>query len=273
MCLSVIKVSIELGNYAHVANYVGKAEQTPDLSDKVVVAKLKVCAGLANLESKKYKMAARKLIETTIDLNNNFNEVLAPQDVAMYGGLCALASFERSDLKKKVIDSPSFRNFLELTPELREIINDFYSSRYASCLKYLDKIKSKLLLDIHLHEHVEALYQKIRNKALIQYFSPFISVDLNTMASAFNTNVTGLEKELSRLIMDNSISARIDSHNKRLYARTTDQRSSTFEKTISMGDEYQENTQALLLRVNLLRNDFIVKPPRRGERDEKERKA
>jgi len=116
--------------------------------------------------------------------------------------------------------------------------------------------------------------KKIRNKALIQYFSPFISVDLNTMAAAFNTTVAGLERELSRLIMDNSIQARIDSHNKRLYARTTDQRSATFEKTITMGEEYQENTQSLLLRVNLLRNDFVVKPPRRGgDREEKERKA
>jgi len=273
MCLNVIKVSIELGNYAHVVNYVAKAEQTPDLTDKVVVAKLKVCAGMANLENRKYKMAARKLLETTIDLNNSFTEVLAPQDVAMYGGLCALATFDRADLKKKVIDNPSFRNFLELTPELREIINDFYASRYATCLKYLDKIKPKLQLDIHLHEHVDPLYQKIRNKALIQYFSPFSSIDLNTMAGAFNTTVAGLEKELSRLIMDGSIQARIDSHNKRLYARTTDQRSATFEKTINMGEEYQDNTQSLLLRVNLLRNDFVVKPPRRGERDEREKKG
>jgi len=273
MCLNVVKVSVEMGNYVHVTNYISKAEQTPDLTDKVVIAKLKVCAGLANLENSKYKVAARKLLETTIELNNNFTEVLAPQDVALYGGLCALATFDRSDLKKKVLDNTSFRNFLELTPELREIIQDFYASRYASCLKYLEKIKSRLQLDIHLHEHVESLYQKIRNKALIQYFSPFISVDLNTMASAFNTNVAGLERELSRLIMDNSIQARIDSHNKRLYARTTDQRSATFEKTISMGEEYQDNAQALLLRVNLLRNDFIVKPPRRGDREEKERKA
>jgi len=270
MCLNVIKVSIELGNYAHVVNYVAKAEQTPDLSDKVVVAKLKVCAGLANLYNRKYKMAARKLLETTFDLGNYFNETIAPQDVATVGGLCALATFDRSDLKKKVIDNAIFRNFLELTPELRELINDFYASRYASCLKVLDKIKARLQLDIHLHEHVEALYQKIRNKALIQYFSPFISVDLNTMAEAFNTNVAGLEKELSRLIMDGSIQARIDSHNKRLYARTTDQRSATFEKTIQMGDEYQDNTQSLLLRVNLLRNDFVVKPPRRqDDRDKK----
>jgi COP9 signalosome complex subunit 1 len=270
--MNVIRVSIELGNYAHVVNYVAKAEQTPDLSDKVVAAKLKICAGLANLENRKYKIAARKFLETTVDLANNFNEVVAFQDVAIYGGLTALATFDRAELKKRVIDSTSFRTFLELTPDLRELINNFYTSRYRACLSALAKMKSNLLLDVHLHEHVEILYQKIRNKALIQYFSPFLSVDMKTMADAFNTTVSGLEKELEKLIMDDSIQARIDSHNKTLYARTTDQRSSTFEKTLKMGQEYQDNTQALLLRVNLLRNDFVVKPPRRQDRDDREKK-
>jgi COP9 signalosome complex subunit 1 len=75
-------------------------------------------------------------------------------------------------------------------------------------------LQPDLELDLHLHDHIEPLYTRIRNKALIQYFSPFISVDLNAMAAAFTTSVAGLEKELARLIMDGSISARIDSHNK-----------------------------------------------------------
>eukprot|EP00027_Filamoeba_sp_ATCC50430_P017206 CAMPEP_0168568636 /NCGR_PEP_ID=MMETSP0413-20121227/15686_1 /TAXON_ID=136452 /ORGANISM="Filamoeba nolandi, Strain NC-AS-23-1" /LENGTH=419 /DNA_ID=CAMNT_0008600991 /DNA_START=146 /DNA_END=1405 /DNA_ORIENTATION=- len=267
MCLHVIRASIELGNYAHVVNYVAKAEQTSDVSDKVVVAKLKIAAGLAQLQNRKYKLAARKFLETTIDLGSNYNDVIAPQDVAVYGGLCALATFDRSELKKKVIDSTTFRPFLELTPEVRELITDFYASKYASCLKYLDRLRNGLLLDIFLHEHVEVLYQKIRNKALVQYFSPFTSVDLNLMAEAFNTNVPGLEKELTRLIMDGSIQARIDSHNKRLYARQTDQRSATFQKTLEMGQEYQDNSKALLLRVSMLKNDVVVKPQRRDDKD------
>jgi COP9 signalosome complex subunit 1 len=264
MCLNVIKVSIEMGNYAHVVNYVSKAEQTPDLNDPVVQAKLKVCSGLAHLENKKYKQAGQKFIETNFNLTD-FSDVIAPQDVAIYGGLCALATFERSELKKKVIDNTIFRNFLELVPEVRELINDFYSSRYASMLNYLEKLRPELHLDMHLHDHADSLYQKIRNKALIQYFSPFISVDLNTMAVAFNTTVAGLEKELAKLIMEGSIQARIDSHNKRLYARHTDQRSSTFQNALRIGDEYQRNTNSLLLRVNMMRNDFVVKPPRRDE--------
>jgi hypothetical protein len=81
----------------------------------------------------------------------------------------------------------------------------FHISRYGSCLGYLEKLKSNLLLDIHLHEHLEVLYKDIRHKAIIQYTFPFISVDLNTMAVAFKTTVSLLEKELAALITDNKI--------------------------------------------------------------------
>ena len=266
MCMNVIKVSIEMGNYAHVVNYVAKAEQTPDLTDKVTVAKLRVCAALANLENRKYKVAARKFLETTIDLSDNYNEIISSIDVAIIGGLTALATFDRTELKKKVIDDPQFRNFLELAPEIREIITDFYESKYGACFKALLKIKNNLLLDIYLHDHVELLYQKIRSKALVQYFTPFVSVDLNTMATAFNSDVNSLERELSKLIMEGAISARIDSHGKRLFARQTDQRTVTFEKTTQMGEEYQNNTRQMLLRISMLRNDFVVKPPRSQEK-------
>lgn len=81
----------------------------------------------------------------------------------------------------------------------------FGCSRYASCLEYLENLKANLLLDIHLYDHVETLYSQIRHKAIIQYTTPFISVDLHTMASAFKTSVAGLEKELEALITDNQI--------------------------------------------------------------------
>lgn len=78
-------------------------------------------------------------------------------------------------------------------------------SRYASCLEYLGNLKANLMLDIHLHDHVETLYNQIRHKALIQYTLPFVSVDLQMMANAFKTSVAGLEKELEALITENQI--------------------------------------------------------------------
>lgn len=40
-----------------------------------------------------------------------------------------------------------------------------------------------------MQAHVESLYSAIRSKALIQYVTPFTSVNLATMATAFATTV------------------------------------------------------------------------------------
>lgn len=87
--------------------------------------------------------------------------------------------------------------FLELEPQVRDIIFKFYESKYASCLKMLDEMvgawpglagrgwaevqkawgklsligcprQDNLLLDMYLAPHVRTLYTQIRNRALIQ---------------------------------------------------------------------------------------------------------
>eukprot|EP01137_Pigoraptor_chileana_P002979 Opistho-2@42535 len=271
MCLNVIKVSVELENWGFVNAYVTKAEMTPDVSeDPTIVARLKCCLGLHTLQEGKYKNAARHFLETTFDLGSTFSDVIAPQDVAVYGGLCALASYDRGELKRKVIDSQPFKQFLELVPEVREIIHDFYASRYASMLKHMATLKEDLLLDIHLHDHVTALYKDIRNKALVQYCSPFLTVDLRSMADAFGTSVAGLEKELSVLIMDSLIPARIDSHNKILHARQVDQRSTLYQRALATGEQYEQNARAMLLRMSVNQHNFQVRaPPKDTDRHER----
>lgn len=220
MCLNVIKVSIYLQNWSHVLSYVTKAESTPDFSDvhgkdnnQSIVTKLKVAAGLAELATRKYKMAARHFLQASLD-HCDCPELLSPGNVALYGGLCALATFDRHELRKQVIFSSSFKLFLELEPQLRDIIFKFYESKYASCLKLLDEIKDNILLDMYIAPHVNVLYTQIRNRALIQYFSPYLSADMRRMATAFNRTVSELEDELMQLILDGQIQARIDSHNK-----------------------------------------------------------
>lgn len=265
MCLNVIKVSVYLQNWSHVLSYVSKAEATPDFTEtqgkdanQVILTKLKCAAGLAELATKKYKSAAKHFLQANLD-HCDFPEMLSCSNVAMYGGLCALATFDRHELQKNVIFSSSFKLFLELEPQLRDIIFKFYESKYASCLKLLDEIKDNLLLEMYIAPHVNALYTQIRNRALIQYFSPYLSADMRKMATAFNRSVPALEDELMQLILDGQIQARIDSHNKILYARDVDQRSTTFEKSLQMGRDYQRRTRMLILRAAVLKNQIHVK--------------
>lgn len=269
MCLNVIKVSVYIQNWSHVLSFVNKAESTPDFSDsqgkessQLILGKLKCAAGLAELATKKYKQAAKQFLQANID-HCDFPDLLSPNNIAVYGGLCALATFDRADLQKHVIFSSSFKLFLELEPQLRDIIFKFYESKYATCLKLLDDIKDNLYLDMYIAPHVNTLYTQIRNRALIQYFSPYQSADMGKMALALNTSVSALEDELMQLILDGQIQARIDSHNKILYAKDMDQRSSTFEKALNMGKDYQRRTRMLILRAALLKAHISVKSPQR----------
>ncbi|KAL0271003.1 UNVERIFIED_CONTAM: hypothetical protein PYX00_008249 [Menopon gallinae] len=266
MCLNVIKVSVYLQNWSHVLSYVNKAEASPNFlemqSNQAILTRLKCAAGLAELATKKYKSAAKHFLQANFD-HCDFPELLSPSNVAVYGGLCALATFDRNDLQKNVIVSSSFKLFLELEPQLRDIIFKFYESKYASCLTLLDEMKDNLLLDMYIAPHVSKLYMKIRNRALIQYFSPYMSADMRKMAAAFNTTVPALENELMQLILDGQIQARIDSHNKILYAKDVDQRSTTFEKSLQIGKYYQRRTRMLILRAAMLKNQIQVRSPQR----------
>lgn len=264
MCLNVIKVSVYLENWSHVLSYVSKAESTPEFAEghgkdanQTTLTKLKCAAGLAELATKKYKSAAKLFLQASFD-HCDFAEMISTSNVAMYGGLCALATFDRQELQKNVISSSSFKLFLELEPQLRDIIFKFYESKYAQCLKLLDEIRDNLFLDMYIAPHVNALYTQIRNRALIQYFSPYYSADMNKMAFSFNRSVIALENEIMQLILDGQIQARIDSHNKILYAKEADQRNATFEKALNASNEYKRRCRMLILRY-AMKNQISVK--------------
>ena len=52
-----------------------------------------------------------------------------PQDVAVYGALCALATFPRPTLVERVSQSVDFREMLELVPDIREAVECYLLSR------------------------------------------------------------------------------------------------------------------------------------------------
>ena len=207
MCMNAIKVSVHLRNWSFVFTYVSKAEHNPDYqNNRLAVTRLNCAAGLANLAGSKYESAAKNFLTANFDdFNVESGDMLCVNNVAVYGGLCALATFDRARLYKQVIASSSFKLFLELEPQLREAITRFYESKYAGCLSILDELKDNLLLDMYLAPHVRTLYSEIRNRALVQYFSPYISAEMNKMAGAFNTNVRALENEVMQLILQGQI--------------------------------------------------------------------
>ncbi|ORX58618.1 PCI-domain-containing protein [Piromyces finnis] len=258
--VDLIKTYFDQLDEMNVKTYITKIESKTSETKKNTDLKniMKCYTGLCNVRQKNYKSAARIFTEIDIELNDINPEIIAPNDIAIYGGLCALVAFTRSELKNKVIENTKFKTFLELEPQILDLIKAFYNSKYITMLEILDSIKSSLLLDIHLKAHVEDLYKIINEKAFVQYFSPFQTVDMNKMAKSFNMSVTELQEKLVKLIASNSIKARIDSHNKILYAKRADQRNNLFRKTLKLGEENKQIINDLLLRMKMEEKKMIV---------------
>ena len=83
------------------------------------MTRLNCAHGLADLATRKYKSAAKHFLAANLD-HCDIPDLMSTANVATYGGICALATFDRAELQKQVISSSSFKLFLELDPLLRE---------------------------------------------------------------------------------------------------------------------------------------------------------
>eukprot|EP00927_Polykrikos_kofoidii_P041176 TRINITY_DN3509_c0_g2_i1.p1 TRINITY_DN3509_c0_g2~~TRINITY_DN3509_c0_g2_i1.p1 ORF type:complete len:422 (-),score=63.54 TRINITY_DN3509_c0_g2_i1:58-1323(-) len=258
--ITIIKLSALLLQYPDIQSFASKAQHTPFKDDWVTdQSKISAAYGLYYMTSGKYKDAATCFAWVKPqDLGNSFTDVLVPQDVAVYGVLCALASLDRNEIQSKLLGSSHFRECLDLVPQLRDLMVDFCSCRYAACLASLVKLREFLELDVHLHSHVADICHQIRSKSIVLYFAPFLSVSLHSMAEAFNTDVEGIQAEVAKLIGSRQLDAKIDSDRKILHVRHSNQRKATYTNAMRVSQEFLDTTQALVLRMNLMRRNFGV---------------
>jgi len=259
-CMTIIKLSALQREYTNIQSYTSKANHThfKDTGDQ---SKIFAAYGLYYMTAGKYKDAASNFAQVKPqDLGSSasiFGDILSIQDVALYGVLCALASLERGEVQAKLLDS-SFRECLDLVPHIKDLTLDFCNCKYAACLSALEKLKESLSLDVHLHSQVNDICQQIRSKGMVQYFAPFLSVSLHSMAEAFNTNVEGIQSEVAQLVIKRQLDAKIDSHKKVLHVRHANQRRQTYQNALRVSQDFCDTTQALVLRMNLLKHDFGV---------------
>lgn len=272
MTMHLINVSIDQQNWFNVQSHVlrlrsGGTQKYPEATKNS--AKLTAALGISFLASGSFREAAHQFINTDPRMvqakfddpadEESYNEVLTPNDVAVYGGLCALASMSREELQKNVLEHKTFRNYLELEPHIRRAISHFISSKYSACLSILDSYKADYLLDIYLHRHLHELYFQIRSKAIHQYFIPFSCVTLSALATAFNTDGSTIELELTQMIKHGHLGARIDLVDRVLLARKVDGRKKVHAEALKTAKEYERTTRVRMLRMAVLNVGLEVK--------------
>ncbi|KAL4798249.1 26S proteasome subunit RPN7-domain-containing protein [Aspergillus venezuelensis] len=276
MLFKVITVAIERGDWLSVQSNVyrlrGQAAKPEEQTKHQ--PKMSAALGLSQLQGGSYLEAANSFISTDPSLGDTYNEVISSNDVAVYGGLCALASMDRNELQRRVLDNNSFRNFLELEPHIRRAISFFCNSKFRPCLEILEAYRADYLLDIHLQRHVQTLYTRIRTKSIQQYLVPFNRVSLDSMAKIFVPTLSSNQptssdptpanpafvEELISLIQDGTLDARIDLEKHVLVSSQGDERIEVQEAALESLDEYIREAHIRLLRSNIVRAGLEVRP-------------
>ncbi len=176
---------------------------------------IRVMSGIALLNVGNYLESANHLLLIDFAVSPaEYNHVASPNDIAVYGGLTALATMDRSELQRRVLDNQSFRTFLEHEPHIRKAVSLFVSGRYSNCLSILKSHRSDYILDVYLQKHVKELYTRIRTKCIVQYFVPFSRITLESLEAAFGLPGQSLQDEIMDMIRNDFLNARIDARNK-----------------------------------------------------------
>jgi len=294
MCMSILELLIEYRNYAHLNTYVFKADAALDAATAAntsgtvppggsapvptatskkksverenVQSKLDLATALSHLSSASYEKAAISFLKIgpSKDLGDWIGKLVAPGDIAIYGTLCALATFQRSAIKSQILENSVFGSYIEQEPYIRELIEAYMNSNFKVVLELLARYSTRHSIDIHLSSHVHDLTNLIRNCAVVLYFQPFTTIKLDRMSAAFGWTIEEVEYHVVKLIQSGNIQGRVDSQNKILQAKKTDYRAELFAKAIKTGREIQAANRKLLLRMRLQQSELIIKQPKGG---------
>ncbi|CAF1380458.1 unnamed protein product [Rotaria sordida] len=188
-------------------------------------SRLKVYADIAELTTKRHKLAARHFLSVSFEhCSNHFQDLISPQTLTQFVCLCRLATFERSEIHRLIIMSTNMKQYLELEPFICDILYKFNETSYSLCLALMSQFEHIFALDQYLASHLRTLYYEIRHRIIVIYFLPYKNASMTVMARQLNTTIDIFEDEFVHLIHLGKIKARIDSKNKILYVADTDQR-------------------------------------------------
>jgi COP9 signalosome complex subunit 1 len=208
----LIDVAVEQKNWIAVTSNVSKIKShAPTTGDESLIQPyISAAGGLAAFDVGNYFEAATCFLQTEAGMGLSCAKIISPNDIAIYGGLCALATMDRKELQRRVLENSNFRTYLELEPQIRRAITLFVNSRYTACLEILEGYRPDYLLDIYLQRHIDELYQMVRCKCIVQYFIPFSFVTLDSLNTAFAPAGKTIDKELAAMIQRGDLNARIN---------------------------------------------------------------
>ncbi|KAL1898801.1 hypothetical protein Sste5346_003208 [Sporothrix stenoceras] len=266
----LVSVSMQRKEWVSVVGQLNKITglQGTD-EEKLMQPYIKSMSGVALMGQEHFEAAAKCFLEVDSSSSASISTVtdgfLSANDIAVYGGLLALATMNRNELQTKVLENSRFRTFLELEPHIRRAIAQFVNGRYAACLSILASYRPDYMLDIFLQRHVNTIYTRIRNKCITNYLVPFSCVTMESMNAAFAEPGESIEKELAAMIQKGLVNARIDSINKLVRTVKEKPRVKLHKEALEALSKFETDALDRMRRINIVAAELEVRGTRKGQ--------
>ncbi|ROW14418.1 hypothetical protein VPNG_03932 [Cytospora leucostoma] len=230
-----------------------------DGGDKSLPTLCSILYGIAQLGQAKYPEAARSFLQVDPSVNaSQYDEFISPNDIAIHGGLLALATMSRTELSG-VLDNSSFRTYLELEPHIRRAISQFVNGKYSACLAILEAYRSDYLLDIYLQAHVKHLYSIIRAKCIYHFLQPFSCVTLDSLNAAFAPPGGSIDAELVKMIRSGGLEARIDAIDRVVTIPSANPRAKMQAASLAAAKNYEKEALDRIRRIGIMSAELEVR--------------
>ena len=125
-----------------------------DSDDTLFHQKLRAGQALAHLAEGRYHESAKMFTSISPELTNQFNSVISAEDLAMYGALLGLASFDRNMLHSLVIDGVfkarlEVRYFYESLRMDVRVIDSYFFITFSSQIKTSPNVSFRSACTLH----------------------------------------------------------------------------------------------------------------------------
>jgi len=205
--------------------------------------KLKVYQAVYYMATREAKAAAELFLNSIATFTAT--ELMSYEMCVFYTVVLAVISLDRPALMENVVENPEILAAIDVIPCVKELLMSLYTCQYGEFFKALAGISDAIDSDMWLHPHYSWYLKEARVVVYGQYLQSYTSVKMDAMASTFGVSVEFLDDELSHLIVQKRIPAKLDRVDGVIYTTRPDPKNAAYQQAIRQGDHVLNKIQKL----------------------------
>lgn len=210
--------------------------------------RLKVYEGAYQMMTRDFKHAAENFLSSIATFTSY--EVMDYKLFIQRTVFLAMQVLSRSDLKKKIINSPDVRQVIREMPDVKAFLDSLFGCDYATFSTSLVAAHDAIKRDRLMGEHVHFYVKQMRIKAYNQFLEAYKSVTIESMAKSFGVSPDFIDNELFRFISLGRLNAKIDKTAGIIETNRPDAKNAQYQDVIKHGDTLLNHVQHLARVVN-----------------------